>query len=228
MHKFTGLSGIVMLLAVVGVATAATVQKGNNGDLRVSPATSWENVGVVVPPDVLAYGNVWKKAYRHPGVIVPIRAHDKYTREGLFHIRKTRVVDVGIVYDVKKSVVRVVRNIALTHQDTFTPYFGIWLITMIFLFLVFRKARRATNDADKEKIYALASMSTLLMVSGVVTMAVLILVTELFVATVGATVAGIATALFILYTMDNLPESPLMRSCVAVLMTAAGALFLAI
>jgi len=120
---------LVALLSPL-LAFAATINAASDGTLWLEKS---EVTKVEVPfdQDVFAYGDAWKQAYQKPGTVVSVETHEEWKRDGLLHIVKTSIVDVGIVYD--KTGVHLVHNQVAKQEAIFSPYAIIWLALVILM-----------------------------------------------------------------------------------------------
>ena len=125
---------LALLVLVVGFASlaaaATTIEEGDNGGLRTSAdAVVWKRTSITVAPDVLAFGDAWKEAYKKPGMVVAVKARQILKQDGLFHTKRTDVADTGIVYDAKG--VRLVQNVVLGSRNTLNLFLPFWFLSVI-------------------------------------------------------------------------------------------------
>ena len=109
------------------LAGAVTVNIASDGTMWIEkPVTKIE---LQFGPGVSDYGDAWKQAYAKPGTLVSVKSHSTVKREGLFHIVKTEVADVGIRYDNMKSI-GLVHDVAGTPKVSFNPSAILWLLSV--------------------------------------------------------------------------------------------------
>ena len=188
---------LVMLWAFVALiwpclASATTVEVGSNGEVRASDDIVWRQTGVIIAPEALTYGDAWKRAYAKPGTVVPMETHMVFARDGLFHIVKTEVADVGIRYDNMKSI-GLVHDVAGTPKVSFNPSAILWLLSVAAV--VFGGLRVREN---KDATFALVTTTLATFALVTTTLAALVplvpLATPLALAATLALVAALAVA----------------------------------
>lgn len=113
-------------------ALAATVNVASDGTVWLDkPQPVVSKVEVAFDEGVLDLGDSWKQAFAQKGTVVPVEAHFESRRVGLFHVERTRVVDVGVVYD--GTHVSIVRGVAGETMSFFTPYVLFWLVSIVLM-----------------------------------------------------------------------------------------------
>ncbi|MDD2753177.1 MAG: hypothetical protein PHT44_00990 [Candidatus Portnoybacteria bacterium] len=154
----------IAVIVFVGIAGAATVEVGSNGGLRASrPPEQWKQTRVVIADDVLAYGDAWKQAYAKPGVVVPVKPEEvRFAREGLFHIKNTPVVVVGIIYDAQG--IHLVRGVEGEPKIKFSPYLVLWVLSVVLMgmsvfFRKFNAAAAIAAPATAATAFAFAAIA---------------------------------------------------------------------
>lgn len=121
--------GVFIALAMFSIAGAATVEVGNNSEVRISNDVEWRKTSVTVSDSVLAYGDLWKRAYVSPGSIIPVKTHTVFTRDGLFHFKATVIIDIGIIH--KADEIRLVYGSIAKQKQTFSSFLILWVLSAI-------------------------------------------------------------------------------------------------
>ena len=193
MRKLLAVWALVALI-LAGSVFAETVVTMSDGSVFVEKPSS-EVVSkkeVTFGSGVLAYGDAWKRAYAKPGTVVPMETHMVFARDGLFHIVKTEVADVGIRYDNMKSI-GLVHDVAGTPKVSFNPSAILWLLSVAAV--VFGGLRVREN---KDATFALVTTTLATFALVTTTLAALVplvpLATPLALAATLALVAALAVA----------------------------------
>ncbi len=161
MRKLLAVWALVALI-LAGSVFAETVVTMSDGSVFVEKPSS-EVVSkkeVTFGSGVSDYGDTWKQAYAKPGTLVPVKTHTTFARDGLFHIVKTEVADVGIVYDGKS--ISLTHGVAGTHETASNPFVIFWLLSVAMM--VFGIVSKAA-----EKDFAVAAFALVAAVAAVAT-----------------------------------------------------------
>ena len=137
---------VLVVLVLPFSADAETVNMGSDGTVWLEKMPSSTKIEVTFGEGVLEHGDIWKQAFLKPGTVVPVKTSFVQKTDGLFHIEKTSVIDVGIVYD--DHGVRLVGDVVGESQTDFTPYAIFWLVSVLSMTLNVVMVRRGKdNDA---------------------------------------------------------------------------------
>lgn len=161
MKKLFAIWALVALLFPM-VANATIVNIGNDGTVWIEMSTPVaKKIEVDFGPGVLERGDYWKEAVLNPKVVVPIKAHTVKSRDGLFYIKNTKVISVGVVYDGKKSV-SLVHDVVGAPELTYTPYVLGWVVSVILMALGIWAFLKATTALAATAFAAAAFATTTL------------------------------------------------------------------
>lgn len=195
-------------------ALAATVNVASDGTVWLDkPQPVVSKVEVAFDEGVLDLGDSWKQAFAQKGTVVPVEAHFESRRDGLFYVERTRVVDVGVVYDgVRMSLVR---GVVGEPEVSSTPYVILWLLSVI---LTAVGVRHATQGGKSTGYFTSAFLATFVASGSTV------IVFGTFASTVFAAFTGFA----ILVASDEVKRKPFYIAVVTyyVLMAMSLAMFL--
>jgi len=128
MKNLIAVMAVFVAIVTSCIAIASTVEVGNNGEARISSDVIWRNTSICVNDDVLAYGDVWKRAFVSPGSIIPVKTHNVSTRNGFFYSKMNTVADIGVIYDAGR--IYLVRNITTESKVIFNPFMIFWLLSV--------------------------------------------------------------------------------------------------
>ena len=143
-------------LAVGAHAQTLRVETLKGGGVRLAQ-TLEKTEDVAFDSGVLDYGDKWKDALSRQGVVA-IKSHPTITRNGLFHVTRTRIADVGILAKRNDTVlmrISVVHGATSGSYEYFCPYLVFLFLSGVFFVLEIWKNRRWTLAVSG--IFAVAS-----------------------------------------------------------------------
>src|SRR3989344_1520496 len=130
MKKFLLAAFVALVLSFS--ASAETVRLGADGSISIENPGGDRKIEGTFDDGILDDRDAWKAAIRNPGVVVPVTSHVKAERSGFFHIKKTTIIDTGVLYDGAGSVT-VVRDVVQPSEMDSTPFL---IMASISIFLV--------------------------------------------------------------------------------------------
>src|SRR3989344_1901042 len=143
MKKFLLAAFVALVLSFS--ASAETVRLGADGSLSIENPGGDHKIEVTFGDGGLALSDAWwKAAIRNPGVAVPVTSHVKAERSGFFHIKKTTIIDTGVLYDGAGSIT-VVRDMVQPSEMEFTLFLILAFMSMFLVSLLLFSEKTLPN-----------------------------------------------------------------------------------
>ena len=142
MKKFLFAAFFALMLPFT--ASAETVRLGADGSISIENPGGDRKIEVTFDDGILDDRDAWKAAIRNPGVVVPVTSHVKAERSGFFHIKKTTIIDTGVLYDGAGSIT-VVRDMVQPSEMEFTLFLILAFMSMFLVSLLLFSEKTLPN-----------------------------------------------------------------------------------
>ena len=162
MKKFLFAAFFALMLPFT--ASAETVRLGADGSISIENPGGDRKIEVTFDDGILDDRDAWKAAIRNPGVVVPVTSHVKAERSGFFHIKKTTIIDTGVLYDGAGSITAV-RDVALPSEMEFALFLILAFMSISLVSIAHYGIRLKNTEHFEVRMFATSALTFLFFVS---------------------------------------------------------------
>jgi len=129
---------IIALTIFLSPVNAGEIEIGSDGSIRITTANTvtYEKTGVMIPSELEGYKMKVLKAFKNPGVIIPIETRVVQKRIQFLWLVKTTKIVRGVVYNNADAMVVLVGAEQIPDMKTVSPDWFLLLAVLSILFVL--------------------------------------------------------------------------------------------